>query len=492
MLDDYSKYLTNIRNSLIQCGVGLNIKPIETYEDTIEAIDMLNCVLWYYSVLGISGSDNSLKGFFLPIACSYKEKLRSDCYKEFIGFISDYKKISKYGLLFKNMSYSESVSDDTGYSGVYTAESCSSADGIWSEDTLCMVNDEQVQEGYDEYVPFGVYVEDCDEIKPSVLHNGEGADCEYQEHGVFVEDCYEINSPESLNVEKGEYDYQEHGIYIEDFVSLSEEDSPEDNDSGVVDECVDHGIYVEDCVSLFEEKDSTDTGGDSDIEYVEHGIIVEYVVEIGDNDDDDEEGGSEDDEYENYESGYDEDGIQYDENGFEISDDEGFEVEEAEDEYVEDDDGAQYDENGFIISDDEGIESTGDEDYYEEGEDGFEESDGDLDEVLDEDLDESFDDTDDEYEGDVQYDENGFEIPDDLDESFDYEEDEEYDDSGFEIDYGEQSYSQGESDPVVSSSTKDVEETEIQRDMADTLQDLTSLMVHRGKKALKKLGKSFV
>ena len=475
MLEDYNKYLLNIRNSLIQCGVGLDVKPVESYEDTLATMDVLNSALWYYSVLGICGSDSAIRGFFLPLTGNYKEKLRMDCYKEFLGYIPDYKKISKSGLTPKKPIHCASRSHESVFNGDYTgvvSEETSVSDG----GTLCesaeVESSNEYTEDDEEYATNGVYLEDCTELVSTVE-----AEVSVSEDVVYSD----------------EDEYQEHGRYVEEYVDTS--DGVETHIAGV------------------------------DTDYVEHGIILEFVQDIGDDDDDDDiEGGFELDEgsdiynTENSETYDDEEGIQYDENGFEVSDEdfsyadedeldeEGYyEGEEGLDESFEHtEEGIEYDESGFEVSDEDDL----DEDFdYNEGEEGLDESfEYTEDDESSGDLDESFEYADDEegLDESFEYSDEEYEDSEDLDESFEYTEEEgvEYDESGFEVsdesDLDENGFEIDESFDSKSEECKEQPEIqsqsriEDQRDMADALQDITSNMVHKGRKALKKIGKSLV
>lgn len=435
MLEDYNKYLLNIRNSLIQCGVGLDVKPVESYEDTLATMDVLNSALWYYSVLGVCGSDSAIRGFFLPLTGNYKEKLRMDCYKEFLGYIPDYKKISKSGLTPKKPIHCASRSHESVFNGDYTgvvSEETSVSDGGTLCESVEVESSNEYPEDDEEYATNGVYLEDCTELVSTV------------EAEVSVSEDVAYSD---------EDEYQEHGRYVEEYV-----DTPD----GV-------GTHI--------------AGVDTD--YVEHGIILEFVQDIGDDDDDDIEGGFELDEgsdiynTENSETYDDEEGIQYDENGFEVSDEDfsyADEDESDEEGYYEDEEG--LDESFEYTEDDE---SSGDLDEsfeYADDEEGLDESFEYSDEEYEdsEDLDESFEYT--EEEG-VEYDESGFEVSDESD----------LDENGFEIDESFDSKSEEcKEQPEIQSQSR----IEDQRDMADALQDITSNMVHKGRKALKKIGKSLI
>lgn len=90
MLEDYTRYLVSIRDNLIQCGVSFPVTPIEEYMDVLDLGAKLDSVLWYYSMLEISGSRKSLRGFLLPLGRCYLFEMRRRAYEEYKGIIATY------------------------------------------------------------------------------------------------------------------------------------------------------------------------------------------------------------------------------------------------------------------------------------------------------------------------------------------------------------------------------------------------------------------
>ena len=94
MLSDYRKYLLNLRNNLIRCGVELEATECYSYEDIFYLGEKLASILWFYSVLGISGSEDRLKGFLLPLNSSYRSKIRDKYFEDYLLYRAGYMQIS--------------------------------------------------------------------------------------------------------------------------------------------------------------------------------------------------------------------------------------------------------------------------------------------------------------------------------------------------------------------------------------------------------------
>lgn len=75
MLDDYSKYLLSIRDSLVQNGVGFPIEELSTYHDVFRLGCELEELVWFYSVLDVSNSEYKLDDFILPIGSTFRSKV---------------------------------------------------------------------------------------------------------------------------------------------------------------------------------------------------------------------------------------------------------------------------------------------------------------------------------------------------------------------------------------------------------------------------------
>lgn len=94
MLSDYKRYLLKIRNSLIRCGVELEVKDAQDYEEIFYLGEMLSDLLWFYSVLEISGSEDKLRGFMFPLNSHYKNSLRDKYFEDYLIYRAGYMEIS--------------------------------------------------------------------------------------------------------------------------------------------------------------------------------------------------------------------------------------------------------------------------------------------------------------------------------------------------------------------------------------------------------------
>lgn len=94
MLSDYKRYLLKIRNSLVRCGVELDIKDVQGYEEIFYLGEKLSDLLWFYSVLEISGSEDRLRGFLFPLNSFYKSSLRDKYFEEYLIYRAGYMEIS--------------------------------------------------------------------------------------------------------------------------------------------------------------------------------------------------------------------------------------------------------------------------------------------------------------------------------------------------------------------------------------------------------------
>lgn len=171
MLEDYTRYLVSIRDSLIQCGVSFPVTPIESYIDVLDLGARLDSVLWYYSMLEISGSRKSLRGFLLPLGRCYLFEMRRRAYEEYKGIIATYDVLRvKPEKNVKNLEKGSSTQENMVYLLQYIGH------GRYVEDIVgesCIKDDEQhgssVEENRelaeflyssDSYSSVGRYVED--------------------------------------------------------------------------------------------------------------------------------------------------------------------------------------------------------------------------------------------------------------------------------------------------------------------------------------------
>lgn len=94
MLSDYKRYLLKIRNSLVRCGVDLDVKDVQDYTEIFYLGEKLSDLLWFYSVLEISGSEDRLRGFLFPLNSFYKSSLRDKYFEDYLLFRAGYMEIS--------------------------------------------------------------------------------------------------------------------------------------------------------------------------------------------------------------------------------------------------------------------------------------------------------------------------------------------------------------------------------------------------------------
>ena len=90
-MEVYKEYLLTIRNSLIQCGVGLPLKDDYTYEELFELSEVIDQILWYYSILAVSNSRSKLKGFIFSLDDTYMSVMRRMLYSEYCETQKDYR-----------------------------------------------------------------------------------------------------------------------------------------------------------------------------------------------------------------------------------------------------------------------------------------------------------------------------------------------------------------------------------------------------------------
>jgi len=368
MLDEYRRYLTNVRNNLIQCGVEFPISPLEDYRDLFRVGIQLDEVLWFYSILSISGSENALKGYFIPLSVYYKEQMRQMFYKEFLEYVKDYRKLSA-------MNYElGGVDNEIAVPSLNVSIAESEVVDLFEDveedvESVLLTNEED-----------GILLERVDSSIISLVPEVEGEitpiEPEIPVHsttytsGLMLDDLIEENEKSTSGIFLDELeDEDSQGSAFEIEYEEDEEDSTfvieyenKENENGIT--YSKSGLFLDELILEEENQVSFDDEDDvnEDIDEDEEEDDMDYISSLSDL-----EETSESEEL-------------YDANGFLI-------VEDDENEIADDEDEGQYDENGFLIVED------------------------DENEVVDE------------YEG--QYDENGFLIvEDDEDDISDCEEDE--------------------------------------------------------------------
>lgn len=364
MFQEYRDYIKNIRNNLIQNDIDVEIVDIEDYRSLFMYTFTLEQVLWFYEMLGVSGSQ-------FKKSCRYiydeqsEEKIRQIAYKDFMGSIEGYRNLSARVFLVSKLESELADADLEGFNSKDLDENIeiSLDEDINSLDNDGPVEDNMLQYSQSlevEYVPHGIYIDDYvgnekQDSKP-VEEVPEDEDKAYVSHGIYIEDIVpkeeEISNVSEVNM-NNDTDYVSHGIYIEDYVSQRDregilhdeyiEDDSDDENTEVILES-DDGIFgdsEEDYILIDDDEEDEYPNSDSD-EYLED-EEEDYIL-IDDEDESEENA--------EYEDDYSDEGGDYI-----LIDDEEESSEESEDE-----------EEDYILIDEE-------EDSSEESEDEDEEED---------------------------------------------------------------------------------------------------------------------
>ena len=311
MLEDYRKYLLGIRNNLIQCGIEFPVSSIDSYRDLFYTGYYLDDLIWYYSVLEISGSEDRLSGFYLPLGNYFNNKMRQVFYQEFMEFLVDYNKISvrQVSKLFNNSKLVEEESSNT-------------------EDNVVKLKESGIV-----YTEAGRYVEDYIVEDSNTKENN----VLYIEHGVYVEDYIVGEVQENIN-------FVQNGRYVEDYKS----------DIGII--FVQNGIYVEDYQERgnVEELDSSNYENDllEEEETELEDDLIEYEDDLVEGEEESDFIEYEDDLVEQEESSdFEDDLVEGEEESDLIEEDEESDFIEYEDDLIEEDE-----ESDFIEYEDDLIE----------------------------------------------------------------------------------------------------------------------------------------
>lgn len=435
MFQEYKDYIKNIRNNLIQNDIDVEIVDIEDYRSLFMYTFTLEQVLWFYEMLGVSGSQ-------FKKSCRYiydeqsEEKIRQIAYKDFMGSIEGYRNLSARVFLVSKLESELADADLEGFNPKDLDENMeiSLDEDINSLDNNGPTEDNMLQYSQSlevEYVPHGIYIDDYvgnekQDSKP-VEEVPEDGDKAYVSHGIYIEDIVpkeeEISNVSEVNM-NNDTDYVSHGIYIEDYVSQRDRE-------GIL-----HDGYTED---------------DSDDENTE--VILE----------------SDDDIFEDSEEDY----ILIDDN------EEGGYSNSDSDEYSEDE------EEDYILIDDESEENAEYEDDYSDEEEDY---------ILIDDEEESSEESEDEEEDYILIDdeeEGSLEESEDEDEEEDFilidDEDGDNDSSAEVEDNNSSAKAQGNVENMVSPNTAKKPKD---KDISDNMQDITNRIINEGIKMFSKTFKS--
>ena len=447
MLEDYTRYLVSIRDSLIQCGVSFPVTPIESYMDVLDLGAKLDSVLWYYSMLEISGSRKSLRGFLLPLGRCYLFEMRRRAYEEYKGIIATYDKLRvKPEKKVKSLENGSSTQENMVYLLQYIGH------GRYVED---IVGDR--------------HIEDAEQPSSSVEENRElaeflyGSDS-YSSAGRYVEDV--VNSRDSIKVDENGFEEPEESSSSTDTEDFLKQMFKELSGGVVEDKLVGNEVtehMVDENGFEIEPEPETHLSY-SEPEVDEYGFEIEPEPMV-------------------------------DENGFEVEDDSygdvtpepmvdeyGFEISDEPESvpYVDGEDSTpepEVDEYGFEISDEpESIPYDDDEEYAPDepkvDENGFE--------IEDEPESIPYDEDEEEVSDEPMVDEYGFEITDDEPKVDEY---------GFELPDESTPVTQGSSsndilDRLKETGTSVSEPVVPVKDFSDTLQEKTNEILTKGKRAV--------
>ena len=304
MLEDYRKYLLGIRNNLIQCGIEFPVSSIDSYRDLFYTGYYLDDLIWYYSVLEISGSEDRLSGFYLPLGNYFNNKMRQVFYQEFMEFLVDYNKISvrQVSKLFNNSKLIEEESSNTEDNVVKLKESgiVYTEAGRYVEDYI--VEDSNTKENNVLYIEHGVYVEDyiVGEVQENInfVQNGRYVE-DYKsdigiifvQNGIYVEDYQERGNVEKLDpsnyendlLEEEESELEDDLIECEDDLVEEEEESDfieYENDLVEEEEPEESSDFEDDLVEGEEESDLIEEDEESDFIEYEDDLIEEYEDDL--------------------------------------------------------------------------------------------------------------------------------------------------------------------------------------------------------------------
>lgn len=310
MFEDYRKYILGIRNNLIQCGVAFPVVSCESYRDIYELACGIDSILWYYSVLEISGSEDALPDFFLPLGNYYMEGLRRVLYNEFRDYVKEYDKLSVESAIRKK--HLEELKNFKKISKNY----CNCNEDLVELSSIGI--EEFVGEGFIEH---GRYLDSEEEEKEEEEDADFDTNTEFVEHGRYLEE--EVKSTD-FNTNN---EFVEHGRYLEEEVKST------DNT-----EFVEHGRYLD----SEEEEECTDS--DTDTEFVEHGRYLEEEEDDSFDEEDDWDGNDIEYTDEDEDDSFDED-EEDDWDGAEYTDEDTEEEEDYYDEEEDDWDGTEYEED---------------------------------------------------------------------------------------------------------------------------------------------------
>ena len=379
MYIDYERYIISIRDNLIQCGINLSKEvslDLGDYKNLFSLSIKLNEILEFYRVLAVSGSEYMLENFFLPLSDTYKDRMRSICYAEYMSnILPDYKKLlgaeridvdSDEDISMKGINYNDT--NQEGIKSVEEDENLSDFDDLFGDSRSNILDDlGNSSMGTDEDSdPLAMFANRFKSVDDVIDYEGDSDEESYEDTDEdlfgsvpydseeYDEESYEESEGDSDGDLFGNTPYDSEDDEYDDF-TFEDEETVEDGYSEDSDEYLFGSGYGDDDEDEYSEDTDEDLFGSTP-----------YDSEEEDEDDYSESdySDSEDDEESLFGSDYSDDGDEeYSESDYSDDDEEEY----SESDYSDDDD-EEYLESDY--SDDEEEEYS--ESVYDEEDDYLE------------------------------------------------------------------------------------------------------------------------
>lgn len=278
MFQEYQKYIENIRNSMIQNNIQLDVTELNTYSDVFYYALKLEQVIWFYQAMGIGGSGFYLKSPYILTEC-YKEKVRQIAYKDFIQFLEGYRDLysrykSKQGLESKPVNINEDVDLDEDID-LFEEDSVDVIEDIVREEFIPTIP--EVEEIENEYSPqtFLNFIQSYSNPETDMLQLSQ-SEGDFV-HGIYIDEWTKSNTEDYIEETLNEDSVEEivHGIYIDEWERLEviKEDSNNEIHGIYIDEWEKpayksediHGVYIDEWVAPVKEEKVEEPMFDEDI-----------------------------------------------------------------------------------------------------------------------------------------------------------------------------------------------------------------------------------
>ena len=201
-MNEYRRYLVSLRNALIQCGKDFgDVDPDEedlSYSELCTLSEELEDILWYYSMLAVSGSKFAMRGYVVPLGKYFLQEYRRFCYQEYEEGLLEYKKL---------MAPKASLSSEKSCSSVensvkFNVESKVEVSPVEATDEGVEFVDHGIylEDSLDEGTSWGIADEDNPEAEATKGHSDSSDDFESSESAYFSSE--DENSPKGTDGDK--------------------------------------------------------------------------------------------------------------------------------------------------------------------------------------------------------------------------------------------------------------------------------------------------